>query len=57
MSVCAKCQGYAAKTVGEVGVLRVMGFLKRSTISKFRLTVASLMVQTSNLAKMLRNDL
>ena len=57
MSVCAKFEGCAAKTIGEVGFLRVTVFFKKSTIAKFRLTVPSLMVQTLKLANMTRNAL
>ena len=59
MSISAKFEGYAAKTVGGVEILRVTGS-KKSVIAnyaKFRLMVASLMVHTSNLANMLRNNL
>ena len=56
MSVCAKFKGCTAKTVG-VGFLRVKGFFKKSTISKFRLTIANLMIQTLNLANMSKNDI
>ena len=51
---CAKLEGSASKTVGGVGFLMVF---KKSTIAKFHLTVASLMVQTSTLANMLGKDL
>ena len=52
VSICAKFEGLSAKTVGEVGFLRVAGFSKKITIAKFRLTVASLIVETSNLMNM-----
>ena len=49
-NVCAKFEGCGAKTAGGVGFLGVTGFLKKTTIAKFRLTAGSLMGQTSNLA-------
>ena len=56
VSVYAKYEGHAAKTVGGVGFLRVTG-LSKSAIAKFHLTVSCLMVETSNLANMMRNNL
>ena len=53
-SVCAKFEACAAKTAGRVGFIKGNGFFKKSTIAKFRLTVASLMVQTPNLANLLK---
>ena len=44
MSVCANFEECAAKTVGGVGFLKGTGFSKKSTIAKFCLTFASLMV-------------
>ena len=35
MSVCAKFEGCAAKTVGVVGVLRVTGFSKKALLPNF----------------------
>ena len=52
MIVCAKFEGCAEKTLGGV-----VGVFKKSTNAKFRLTVDSLMVPTSNLANMTRNNL
>ena len=35
VSVCAKFEGFAAKTVGGVGFLRVVGFSKKAPLSNF----------------------
>ena len=35
MSVCAKFEGCAAKTVGEVGFLRVRDFLNKEKLPNF----------------------